>query len=232
MMTTRISVLDHKRGLLLCMSMATRNAKPSSTPASLTREGHASSPPHDAGCLSTRASAQVGKNLLLLAVLFGLAGCFPVGMPPTPGWSPLYPVVIGARVDDGDLIVSTGRECPAGTFLDLEPVGRAGQFEATTLAALNRINITHPENDLSIRTYEYNANNWFGGMGLLRARAEMGDGSRSWGGQLQLPTTGLVDSSPQHPLDQYYWGEPFGWLTAAQVQARDGVDLLTICTPK
>jgi len=140
--------------------------------------------------------------------------------------------VIGARVDDGDLIVSTGRECPAGTFLDFGPVGRAGQFEATTLTSLNRINITHPGNDLSVRIREYNTNSWFEGTGLLGAGARLPDGKYTWAAQPQLPLKGLADSSPQHPSGQYYWGEPFGWLTAAQVQARDGVDLLTICTPK
>ena len=170
-------------------------------------------------------------GLLLLAVLLSCSGCFPVGSPPPPGgWGPPLPVVIGARIDGGDLIVSTGRNCPEGTYINLRSVGGSEGFEATTLTSLNRINITHPGDDLSVQNEAINPIDWPGGMGLLRGWAVMGDGSSSWGVELQLPAD-LVYTSSSRPADQYYWGASFGWLTPAQVKARDGVDLLTICTP-
>ena len=40
----------------------------------------------------------------------------------------------------------------------------------------------------------------------------------------------LQEESFNHP-EQYFFGE-MGWLTPDDVAARDGIDLLTICTPR
>ena len=182
--------------------------------------------------LHKTALAQAARLVLLLAVLLGSTSCINKGMPP-PGWSPQsqLPVVIGARIDNGDLIVSTGRECPAGTYLLIWPVGQVGQFEASTRIALNRINITHPGNDLSVRTYVTNASSWFEGIGELEAGARLPDGSDTLAAQPALSIVKLRDTSSHRLKNQFYWGTSFGWLTPAQIQARDGIDLLTICSP-
>jgi len=186
---------------------------------------------HTTRFLFTRKETKAGSSLVLMAVLFCFAGCGPVAMPPPPGWSPMVPVVIGARIDDGDLIVSTGRNCPAGTEIGIQPVRGVDVFEATALVALNRINVTHPGDDLSVLNSAINTLDWSSDLGLLRAGARLPDGRKTWAVQPELSLVNLVDSSLQYPADQYYWGGSFGWLTPEQIQARDGVDLLTICTP-
>jgi len=100
--------------------------------------------------------------------------------------------------------------------INIKMLAKADQFNIDDLphfiAAMDQPSPTPDWHDAIMHAYAYSADRLFG-----------------WSARTDL--TGLVDASAQHPADQFFFGDEFGWMTPTQVTARDGVDLLTICTP-
>ena len=169
---------------------------------------------------------------LLIIGLFSLVAGDPTG---TPAATPAYPVVVGARIDADELIVSTGRECPSGTSIQFTYGGGVGGssdngvLNVTTQAVVNQFNLTTPANDFIININRPPLKNWnLDNVSWMLVRAGLPDDSVGW--QAQMEFSGLAVASTQHPSNEFYFGD-FGWLTPEEVAARDGVDLLTVCSP-
>jgi len=191
--------------------------------------------------MSRRAKVFVAIGIVLgsvaLLVGLGLGGIALFGWlisDPVPK-EPEYPVVIGVRAEDDHLQVSTGRPCPTGSrfYIDLTvsseiaPVQRSLWF--TTLEPVSTFDLPDPGPGLRVdRSFPP------GGVQIQfdRDRIEIytvfPNTSHSYTASTEY--TDLVDGSNDHP-GQYYFGE-MGWLTTDEAAARDGVDLLTVCTPR
>ena len=93
-------------------------------------------------------------------------------------------------------------------------------FDATDPEPLLRVDSTYPEAGTFIVQWDYNER-----IEISTDIPWSRDPFSSF-----LIFTNLQEESLNHP-DQFYFGE-MGWLTTEDVAARDGVDLLTICTPR
>ena len=169
---------------------------------------------------------------LIILGLFSLVAGEPTG---TPAATPPYPVVVGARIDADELIVSTGRECPSGTSIGFSYYGSlagssdGGVLDTTTQTTVSQFNLTNPANDLIIDKNWPPLKSWsLDNVSSLSVQATLPDGSVGW--RAMMDFSGLPAASAQHPSDEFYFGD-FGWLTPEEVAARDGVDLLTVCSP-
>ena len=187
--------------------------------------------------ISRRSLMKSMKLILLIALVTGLDGCAllfgPIRMGPTvypAPPSPQFPVVIGARVDADHLIVSTGRACPSGTQIGIYFGGSKGNWatiKVTTKTEVNEINTDDPPDTVVVTAPLQPASAWYDS--IMTVVNYFPDQQFGWTATTDL--SGLVDASAQHADDEYYFGDKFGWMTSAQVVARDGVDLLTVCTP-
>ena len=170
--------------------------------------------------------------------LFALVAGEPTGTPlPTPP----YPVVAGTRIDADELIVSTGRECPSGTQIGFtygnkmsDQPADVGILEVTVQMTTSQFNLTSPASDLVITKNQPPSSLWnIDSLNLLQLQAILPNDSADWQTQMDfsgLAASGLAAASTQHPPDEFYFGN-FGWLTPEEVAARDGVDLITVCSP-
>jgi len=144
--------------------------------------------------------------------------------------SPQLPVVVGARVDDGQLIVSTGRACPSDTEIGIyfgDSKGNWAAIKLTTNTAVSEINIDNLSDTVVATAPLQPASAWYDS--IMTVENFFPDQQFGWTATTDL--TGLVDASTQHAADEFFFGDKFGWMTSAQVTARDGVDLATVCTP-
>ncbi|WKG02293.1 hypothetical protein [Mycolicibacterium sp. HK-90] len=154
---------------------------------------------------------------------------------PDPGRGEGIEAVVGVRVTEGTLRFWTGSPCPfnSGVILTFQP----GQAEAILQRTENSnkyveylnfggpdpaLTVTHPlRHDFDWRTAE---------SVLFRLIETDWATSRSnrlvWSKTTQLATP--IAESAQHPPDTYYF-EGIGWLNPAEVAARDGTSMQTIC---
>jgi len=173
---------------------------------------------------------------MLLATVMGLTGCSLLfGLASSrsassPTYTPVkFPVVIGARVDDGQLIISTGRSCPMLTtiYMFFDANKSSANINVKLLAKVDQFNIDDLPNSIGVTDPPMSTPDWHDA--IMHAYASSADQPFGWSARTDL--TGLVDASTQHATDEFFFGDKFGWMTSAQVTARDGVDLLTVCTP-
>jgi len=179
----------------------------------------------------------LGSLILLAGLAIGAFYLFALSISDPVQVDPAYPVVFGVRADGDNLLISTGRECPKGTKFDItlplttveSPLSRyeyltARQpvtvFDATDPEPLLKINYTYPETGAFVVQWKYTER-----IEISTDIPWSRDPFSSF-----LIFTNLQEESMNHP-DQFYFGE-MGWLTPDDVAARDGVDLLTICTPR
>ena len=148
---------------------------------------------------------------------------------------PEYPVVFGVRADGDHVLLSTGRECPKGTGFDISlpytsKENLVPRFEhMVARQAVTVIDLTDPGPQMKVDyrypdTAEVELNNYE----TIEITVDLPHGPDPFFSSLSYAN--LQERSMNHP-DQFYYGE-MGWLTPDDVAARDGVDLLTICTPR
>ena len=149
---------------------------------------------------------------------------------PVPEEGPQYPVVFGVRADGDHLLVSTGRECPARTKFDIQAPRIAEPsvirfLNLTALTPVTFIDLTDPGPQFR-RDSISDVPGWE--VHTVEITTDLPRGPDPFFSRLEI--TNLKEESFNHP-EQYYFGE-MGWLTPDDVAARDGIDLLTICTPR
>ena len=177
----------------------------------------------------------VGSLILLAGLALGGLILFAWMLSDPVQVDPAHPVVFGVRADGDNLLISTGRECPKGTKFDItlpmttveSPLSRyeyltARQpvtvFDATDPDPLLKIDYTYPEAGAFVVQWEYTER--------IEISTDIPWSRDPFSSSLSFAD--LQSESLNHP-GQFYFGD-MGWLTTEDVAARDGVDLLTICT--
>lgn len=178
----------------------------------------------------------IGIGVLAVAVVIGLTlgGIYLFACllsDPVPQ-TPPHPVVVGVRAEKGHLWVSTGRPCPAGTRFDVtfNPYEKpddvpleftmgdsTATFDVTALATGFTVEQPLPAG------YDWKTSPW------IYVETQPGGRITTWVAATKLDD--LTSASARHPEGSFYFGEA-GWITPEEVAARDGKDLLTICTPR
>jgi hypothetical protein len=147
---------------------------------------------------------------------------------PVAGPGPKYPPVVGVRADGDELLISTGKVCPKDTEFTID--FRRGIHTPGVLSEARIVKVVLSEPSSSIRvTNPLPTGVTWQEAGAFNITAQI-LGEKSWttgSGDLELLT---VETAAQPP--NLYSFSTFGWLTADEVAARDGKDLLTICTPR
>jgi hypothetical protein len=144
---------------------------------------------------------------------------------------PSLPKVVGVRVASGGLQFWIGSACPGVRRVSVL-FGDAGAPELVVASPnqwgvqVDRLSIDGPyppgmqvtkplPDGFDWRTAGKASVDISSGIAWGGATAELGD---------------VVDGSAKHPEDTFYF-EEFGWLSPAEVAAKDGRDFLTLCTP-
>lgn len=156
---------------------------------------------------------------------------------PDPGREESEQPVVGVRVTDGTLRFWTGSPCPfdSGVILTFQP----GQAEAIlrrteySIDAVEYLSFGGPDPDpeLTVTHLVPRDFDWHTAKNVLFRLIETRPENRNsrqivWSKTTEL--TAPITESAQHPPDTYYF-EGQGWLNPADVDARDGTSMQTIC---
>jgi len=143
---------------------------------------------------------------------------------------PEYPVVFGVRVTDDHFLISTAKPCPADAVLSIVFPGSAmpTPISVTLIKPVDTLDLTDPGPDVIAKQYMTQGFQWSDEGKRVEITTEFPDGSHSYFSAVEF--SDLQEESTNHP-GQFYF-DIMGWLTPEDAAARDGVDLLTICTPR
>lgn len=166
-----------------------------------------------------------GVPVLLLLLVMVLAGC--------PGRGPRaasLPVAFGLRVNDGRLQVSTGLPCSGLTRMALYFKPSQAQLLLTSRAPegveVERLTLGGPyPAGLTVSQPLPAGFDWHKERTVDLVPS---GGSSHRGASVDLAEA--VKGSPAHP-DDTFWFRSIGWLTPAEVAAKDGKTFLGLCTP-
>jgi len=143
---------------------------------------------------------------------------------------PQYPVVFGIRVTDNHFWISTARPCPTHAVLSVVFPGSkmATPISVTLLKPIDTLDLTDPGPDVTVQQYMAQGFLWSDEGTRVEITTQFPDGSSSFFSAVNF--TDLQEESADYP-DQFFFGQ-MGWLAPDDVAARDGIDLLTVCTPR
>jgi hypothetical protein len=146
---------------------------------------------------------------------------------PDPRDQPKVPRAFGARVTDGRLEIWTGSRCSATTevILTFQPGQADLVLKAQSVGTdFERLTVGEPSPDLDTIHGLPAGFDWRTAKTLLlRVHADRA----GWPSTTQLAE--VFRGSPLYPADTYYF-ERVGWLTPADVAAKDGKEFLATCT--
>lgn len=138
--------------------------------------------------------------------------------------------VVGVRVTDDSLRFWTGTPCPfnAGVILTFQP----GQAELILQKDAPRADVEYltlggPDPEFIVTQPLPDTFNWRTAKSVLLRLID--SENLRWSRTTQL--TAPIAESSRHPPDTYYF-EGFGWLDPAEVAARDGTSMRTICNDR
>jgi len=163
---------------------------------------------------------------LLIIGLFSLVAGEPTGTP-TP---PPYPVVAGVRVNQDQLVVFIGHSCPTDAYLYFDFTDQSSYSSGLYVKAktnVSQIDIDQPGANFDIGQALDVGFDWHDTSLTVSTRLAYPLRGLT---AASLDLSGLPAASAQHSPNEFYFGN-FGWLTPEEVAARDGVDLLTVCSP-
>jgi hypothetical protein len=175
--------------------------------------------------MNPRAGAVLAAILTLLA----LSGCDIGKLPPYA--LPSLPEVVGVRVTGGELQVRMGLACPGVRRVSVL-FGDAGAPEMVLATPnqwgveVDRLSLDGPyPPGMQVTKPLPDGFDW------RTAKKVFVDISSdiAWGGAA-AELADVIDGSAKHPDDTYFF-EKFGWLSPAEVAAKDGKEFLTLCTP-
>ncbi|MGB5113334.1 MAG: hypothetical protein WBO08_17645 [Mycobacterium sp.] len=150
-----------------------------------------------------------------------------------PATEPSLPSALGARVTDGTLRVFTGTPCTGTNGVTLAfTSGGATQGEITTSmfapagspVDIDRLTVGTPPDGMQVKTALPAEFDW-GTMQSVSLRVHRPELSR----EATVSLREVVDGSPEHPADSYYF-DGIGWLDPAAVADQDGRTFLGPCT--
>lgn len=167
--------------------------------------------------------------LAAVGVLLTLTGCDDdKGWDPPPGAPSLLPVW-GARETDGKLKIWTGSPCTGITTISLGYNMGGSELRLMSVrpdgADVEYLTLGGPYPGFRV-TESWPADTDWRRADQLVLQVDgkgvtFGSGSR---------VSEIVDGSPDHPPDTF-WFDGVGWLTSADVAAKDGKDFAAVCTP-
>jgi len=147
--------------------------------------------------------------------------------------SPSLLVYWGVRTDGDDLKFSFGSTCdpPFTVNVLFASYGQfAGQdFSFSTSESIAGFDMDALPSDAVILSSLPESYDWRKSP-MMTLYLQFSDTSWSWLYGMAEDDLAEVMASDQHPSNEYYFGD-IGWMTPAEVAARDGVDLLTVCHP-
>jgi len=178
-------------------------------------------------------------------IMFGaIAGCVVIGVGlfalflslfGDPGSiQPARPVVVGARVDQGKLTVAFGCQPAPGSTVDilfttrvpLEPNNNP-YLQFISDGSMSVLDPFAMPNDVELVSAPLD---WFMWQQAVRMYVSVDVPDSGWGFYGIVEFGDLSIESSLHPPGEFFFGQA-GWLTPDEVAARDGVDLMTVCSP-
>jgi len=168
--------------------------------------------------------------VLIVGLVFAGFQLFVVLRSDPGGEGPEHPVVVGVRADDDRLTIAIGRSCPQGSTVDVSfnPYGEDRvALEFTSAEALSRFEPEELPPDTTVETALPAGFMWRSSTEMILS-VHFARGGYGWTAHADLTA---ADPPAGYPPDVYFFGD-FGWLTEAEVAARDGMDLMTACTPQ
>lgn len=173
-------------------------------------------------------SRRTGAVLGILVMLLAACGCDPFNRGSQ--LTPSLPMVVGARITDGQLQLSTGTPCQGTSLVTLtfQPGYVRWALQSPTVQGVQIDRITlggPPPPGLELAIPLPAGFDW-----RTSKDVQVSVSTFAGGGGSNFDPADIVDASAQHPPETFFFSG-FGWLTPAEVAARDGKTLLTPCKP-